>query len=168
MGIKPWVSRALARNGRSLTAMRGPQGQTQIHQLPVKKRIIPDVVMIVDSNPVRLGDLSELAQSEGMRVLAFSDAHAALAWLSEKPMPAKVMMAWSNGSWASEKLSSLLSICRADFLIFARDVEGIPTKFKRYASAVVPLGADLGLLIDHVTSGPAGPAEFGSRHLAVC
>lgn len=141
MAIKPWVIRAMSRPSRSA---RG----ASIEDLPVRRRSIPDTLMIVDPNPVRLGDLSERAQAQGMRVLAFSDAHAALGWLSEKPIPAKVMMAWSTGSWASEKLSSLLSICRADFLIYARDIEAVPEKFKRFASAAVTLDRDLGPLIE--------------------
>ena len=151
MAIKPIMSRAFSFAHRTYNS-------DHVQSLPVRRQVLPDVVMIVDPNPVRLGELSNLAQSRGMRVLAFSNAHAALTWLSEKPIPTKVMMAWSTGSWASEKLSSLLSICRADFMIYARNVDAIPEKFKRYALATVPLGENLKLLIDHLVAEP----EFNS------
>lgn len=43
-------------------------------------------------------------------------------------------------------------------MIYARNVDAIPEKFKRYALATVPLGENLKLLIDHLVAEP----EFNS------
>lgn len=168
MKMKPWAVRAIGLGNMNMARESGPSPRGNIHRMVPSQRSVPDTIMIVDPNPVRLGDLSDMAQAAGLRVLAFSDAHAALGWLSEKPMPEQVIMAWTSGSWASERLSSLLSVCRANFLIYARDVTQIPEKFTRYASAVIPVRDDMSVIMAQIGKGASTPLQMGSRHLSVC